>query len=86
MRGRIRKFNDSDSKVLEFIKQWWKENFLPPTLYDISAGCKISVSHAHYILRKLEEMGKISLQGQNGNKPVPIEIVETLSRESINKE
>ena len=63
-----------EDKVLQFIKDYTKENGYPPTYRDIGDGCELkSTSSVTWYLDKLKRAGRIT---QKRNSPRSIKVLE----------
>jgi hypothetical protein len=62
-----------DRKVIAFVNSYWKTQFRPPTIREISTACGISsVSVTRYTLRRLANDGKYSFTEHETRGIVPV--------------
>lgn len=68
---------DTDLAVQRAIDDHWRSYCVPPTVRQLCQICAIpSTNHVTYILRKLQNYGRITLINR---KPVPVWVVSRLT-------
>ena len=78
----MKKIQEKISRVLEFTQGYIKENGFPPSVREICSAVGIkSTATCHSYLKRLEEMGEITV---NGNKKRAIMLTNSQNPSSIN--
>jgi hypothetical protein len=64
--------------IMQYISDFWKNNYYPPTIRDVQKGCEMSsTSVACYVMKESVQTGELMIR--NGH-PIPAWIVSSIER------
>ena len=68
------RLTDSQVRVMDFIRFFWKENSYPPTISDIALGLEFNNNAAQDHVTNLERKGYLSKKQNSARTIVPVDV------------